>query len=127
MTSKRQLNGYGFVTSGDFVYTGGEHPSSVWGFYDSRKQTYIAPINHKKPGKPVRIEDTTPYTAQLNLNPLMQPLDKMNVESFLPSRFCLCKIESSFFCFGRTQTGGKKTYLRIRTNMKNGTKNWQEI
>ena len=56
---------------GDFVYTGGEHPSSVWGFYDSRKQTYIAPINHKKPGKPVRIEDTSPYSAmQLNLNPL---------------------------------------------------------
>ena len=25
---------------GDFVYTGGKHPSSVWGFYDSRKQTY---------------------------------------------------------------------------------------
>ena len=67
---------------GDFVYTGGEHPSSVWGFYDSRKKCYIAPINHKKPGKEVRIEDTTPYTAmQLNLNPLMRrTLDKMNIE-----------------------------------------------
>ena len=38
------------------------HPSSVWGFYD-RKKCYIAPINHKKPGKEVRIEDTTPYTS----------------------------------------------------------------
>jgi hypothetical protein len=56
---------------GTFVYTGGEYPSSVWGFYDSRKKCYIAPINYKKPGKEVRIEDTTPYTAmQLNLNPL---------------------------------------------------------
>lgn len=56
---------------GTFVYTSGEYPSSVWGFYDSRKKCYIAPINHKKPGKEVRIEDTTPYSAmQLNLNPL---------------------------------------------------------
>ena len=56
---------------GYFNYTGGEHPSSVWGFYDSRKKQYIAPINHKKPGRPVNIEDTSPYSAmKLNLNPL---------------------------------------------------------
>jgi hypothetical protein len=57
---------------GDFVYTGGIHPSSVWGFYDSRKKSYLSPINHKKPGKPVNIKDTTPFSAMvLNLNPLM--------------------------------------------------------
>ena len=51
-----------WIRLGDFVYTGGGYPSSVWGFYDkSRKKCYIAPINHKKPGKEVRIEDTTPY------------------------------------------------------------------
>ena len=56
---------------GYFNYTGGEHPSSVWGFYDSRKKQYIAPINYKKPGCPVNIEDTSPYSAmKLNLNPL---------------------------------------------------------
>ena len=55
----------------EFVYTDGKCPSSVWGFYDSRKKCYIAPINHKRPGKEVNIRDTTPYSAmQLNLNPL---------------------------------------------------------
>lgn len=54
-----------------FLYSDNQTVSSVWGFYDTRKKTYLAPINAKKPGKPVRIEDTSPYSAmQLNLNPL---------------------------------------------------------
>ena len=58
-----------------FVYADNQTASSVWGFYDARKGTFLSPINAKKPGKPVNIEDTTPYTAmQLNLNPLEKAL-----------------------------------------------------
>ena len=47
-------------------------PRSVWGFYKPKSKKYYAPINHKKIGKEVRIEDTRPYSAMpLNLNPLM--------------------------------------------------------
>ena len=54
-----------------FVYRDGDSPSSVWGFYDSRKKQYLSPINSKKPGKVVNIRDTSPYSAMvLNLNPL---------------------------------------------------------
>ena len=57
----------------EFIYGNEPHPSSVWGFYDNKKGCFIAPINHKKPGKVVNINDTTPYSAmQLKLTPLEQ-------------------------------------------------------
>ena len=44
---------------------------TIWGFYDTKKREYFAPINAKKPGQSVDISDTRDYTAmQLNLNPL---------------------------------------------------------
>ena len=47
-------------------------PKSVWGFYDTKKKVYCAPINSTKHGNQVDIKDTRNYTAmQLNLNPLM--------------------------------------------------------
>ena len=53
-----------FSYTSDPVYT-------IWGFYDTKKECYIAPINHKRPGKVVDINDTRDFTAmQLNLNPL---------------------------------------------------------
>ena len=55
----------------EFIYSNDPHPSAVWGFYDNKKGFFIAPINHKKPGKVVNINDTTPYSAmQLKLTPL---------------------------------------------------------
>lgn len=46
-------------------------PKSVWGFYKPKTKKYYAPINFKRIGKEVRIEDTSPYTAmQKNFNPL---------------------------------------------------------
>ena len=59
------------VNDGSFTYTN-DAPKCVWGFYDSKKGRYSAPINYSKQGDPVDIKDTRPYTAmQLNLNPLM--------------------------------------------------------
>ena len=47
----------------------------IWGFYNTKKQQYFAPINSKKVGALVDINDTTPYSAmQLNLNGLEQLL-----------------------------------------------------
>ena len=55
---------------GEFTYTE-DKPSTVWGFYNKRTGEYIAPINWKKPGKVVKVEDTSPYSAMtLNLTPL---------------------------------------------------------
>jgi hypothetical protein len=59
------------VNDGSFSYTD-VAPKSVWGFYDSKKGSYSAPINYSKQGDPVDINDTRPYSAmKLNLNPLM--------------------------------------------------------
>ena len=55
----------------EYVYNSGAPVKSIWGFYNTRKHTYIAPINHKKPGKVVDFADTRPYTSmQLDLGPL---------------------------------------------------------
>ena len=57
----------------EFQYReGAGPPKSIWGFYKPKSKKYYAPINHKKVGKEVLIEDTHPYSAMpLNLNPLM--------------------------------------------------------
>ena len=57
----------------EFQYReGAGPPKSIWGFYKPKSKKYYAPINHKKIGKEVRLEDTRPYSAMpLNLNPLM--------------------------------------------------------
>ena len=44
---------------------------TIWGFYNTKKREYYAPVNSKKCGDAVDISDTRPYTAmQLKLNPL---------------------------------------------------------
>ena len=44
---------------------------TIWGFKCFKTGRYYAPINSKKPGKVVDINDTTPYTAMaLKLTPL---------------------------------------------------------
>lgn len=59
------------VCNPGFVYNDGDPVRCIWGFYNTKKQQYYAPINSKKVGAPVDINDTTPYTAmQLKLNPL---------------------------------------------------------
>jgi len=55
-----------------YNYNDGNPISTIWGFWDTKKQCYYTPINSTKQGDPVDINDTRPYTAmQLNLNPLM--------------------------------------------------------
>jgi len=54
-----------------FNYNLGDPVRCIWGFYDTKKQCYYAPINSTKQGNQVDIESTTPYSSmQLNLNPL---------------------------------------------------------
>ena len=68
---RRNVHRICIVNDGTFSYTD-VPPKSVWGFYDTKKGRYSAPINYSKQGDPVDINNTRPYTAmQLNLNPLM--------------------------------------------------------
>ena len=67
---RRNVHRICIVNDGTFSYTT-DPPKCVWGFYDTKKGTYSAPINYSKCGDQVDISDTRPYTAmQLNLNPL---------------------------------------------------------
>ena len=45
-----------------FSYTS-EQVKSIWGFYDTKKRQYFAPVNSKTVGDTVDINSTTPYSA----------------------------------------------------------------
>ena len=46
-----------------FDYNLGASTATVWGFYNSKKRIYYAPVNAKTIGKEIDIKNTTPYTA----------------------------------------------------------------
>lgn len=46
-----------------FDYNLGKSVRCIWGFYDSKKRVYHAPVNSKTIGNVVGIEQTTPYSA----------------------------------------------------------------
>ena len=69
---KRNVLSIWVLNHGQFSYTD-KTPRSIWGFYDTKRKQYYAPINATKQGDPIDIKNTTPYSAmQLNLNPLMK-------------------------------------------------------
>lgn len=69
--SKTNLISIWTVYQPGFTYNGHDESHCIWGFYNTKKRTYYAPINSTKVGKEVDVNSTTPYTAMpLNLNPL---------------------------------------------------------
>ena len=73
--SKRNVIAIWTVFECGFNYNDHDESYCIWGFYNTKKQQYHAPINSKKVGDVVDVNRTTPYTAmQLNLNGLEQLL-----------------------------------------------------
>jgi hypothetical protein len=58
--------------SATFDYNLGKSVRSIWGFYDTKKRVYSAPINSSTVGNVVSLEDTTPYSAMI---PKQTPLE----------------------------------------------------
>lgn len=72
---KRNVIAIWLLSNRRWIYNNGNQSRTIWGFYNTKKQEYHAPINSTKCGDKVDIKDTTPYTAmQLNLNGLEQLL-----------------------------------------------------
>lgn len=46
-----------------YNYNSGAPVSTIWGFYNTKKRQYFAPINSKKVGAVVDINSTRPLTA----------------------------------------------------------------
>jgi len=73
--SKRNVIAIWSVFERGFNYNDHNESYCIWGFYNTKKRQYHAPINSKKVGDVVDVNRTTPYTAmQLNLNGLEQLL-----------------------------------------------------
>jgi len=60
-----------------FTYNGNNPSRCIWGFYNPKTDTYYSPINHKRAGNAIDINDTTPYTA------MPKPKVKINLLDFL--------------------------------------------
>ena len=59
------------VSTRRWIYNNGDESRCIWGFYNTKKRTFHAPINSTKVGDEVDFNLTSPYSAmQLNLNPL---------------------------------------------------------
>jgi hypothetical protein len=68
---KRNLIAIWCCNHSKFTYNDGAVAKSIWGFYNTKKQCYLAPVTSIKQGAEVDVDNTTPYSAmQLNLNPL---------------------------------------------------------
>ena len=68
---KRHVISIWTVHQHGFTYNGHGESVCIWGFYDTKTNTYYAPITSSKQGDQVDVNNTTPYSAmQLNLNPL---------------------------------------------------------
>lgn len=58
-----------------YLYKGGETARTIHSFYNTKKGTWHAPVDTKKVGDEVQLNQIRPWTAmQLNLNPLEQLL-----------------------------------------------------
>ena len=72
---KRHVLSIWTVHQHGFNYNSHDESVCIWGFYNTKTDTYYAPINSVKQGDQVDINKTTPYSAmQLKLNPLEQCL-----------------------------------------------------
>lgn len=55
-----------------FVYNDGASARSIWGFFNTKTESYHAPINSSKCGDSVEFGNTSPYSA---MKPKLTPLE----------------------------------------------------
>jgi len=68
---KRNVHAIFLHTNRKFDYNSGKPTATIWGFYDSKKKCYYAPINATKQGDQVDIDNTRSWTSMpLKLTPL---------------------------------------------------------
>ena len=69
-TFKPNLISIWILNHSHFTYTD-RTPRAIWGFYNTKTEQYLSPINSTKQGNPVDIHRTSPYSAMVpKLNPL---------------------------------------------------------
>ena len=70
-TFKRNIVSIWILNYTHFNYTDQFPVRSIWGFFNTKTEEYLSPINSTKQGNPVDIHRTSPYSAMVpDLNPL---------------------------------------------------------
>jgi len=70
LSHRRNILSIWICNHGKFSYTDDSPVKSIWGFYDTKKRCYYAPVNSSKHGDQVEFEKTTPYSAMQIKKPL---------------------------------------------------------
>jgi len=69
---KRNVIAIWTISLSRWIYNGGIESRCIWGFYNTKKREYHAPVNSKRVGDTVDINKTTAYTAM----PILKPMRK---------------------------------------------------
>ena len=72
---KRNVAAFWLCGGRPYLYKQGETARTIHSFYNYKKKVWYSPINCKKVGGEVAVENIRPYSSMpLNLNPLMSAL-----------------------------------------------------
>lgn len=58
------------VSTRRWVYNNGDESRTIWGFYNTKKREYYAPVNSTKQGDSIDVSKTRAYTAMPILKPM---------------------------------------------------------
>lgn len=95
-----------------FSYTN-DPVKSIWGFYNIKKRCYIAPINHKRPGKIVDVKSTSAYSAMPLLKLALDPTDDVPSPAMINSSTKETTLSPTFTEFKAQQDARNANQLNV--------------
>ena len=113
---KRSVLAIWLLSDRRWIYNSGNQSRTIWGFYNTKKRTYHAPINSKRVGDTVDPEKTRAWTAMPLLKLALDSADKPSapsILSFIPTDDDSMTTET-FADFCATQDARNEIQLNIR-------------
>lgn len=86
----------------------------IWGFYNTKKRCYIAPITHKRPGKIVTLDKTSAYSAMPLLKLALDTTDDASVPAMIDSSTKDTTVTTTFADFQAQQDARNTNQLNVR-------------
>lgn len=113
---KRSVIAIWLLSNRRWIYNSGNQSRTIWGFYNTKKRTYHAPINSKRVGDTVDPEKTRAWTAMPLLKLALDSADPPSapsILSFIPTDDDSMTAQS-FADFAATQQARNDIQLNVR-------------
>ncbi len=86
---------------------------SIWGFYNTKKRCYLAPITHKRPGKIVTLDKTSAYSARTLLKLALDSTDDASSPAMIDSSTKDTTVTTTFADFQAQQDARNTNQLNV--------------